>query len=88
MKANTPHRHNLNNVVAVVRGCSLMIEHLRHTTDVTMRLNADFEKEAAVHFDPSQFVESPASGVSRFLLDRIGEEKARATTIVQYQPNS
>jgi hypothetical protein len=26
--------------------------------------------------------------VNRFMLDRIGDEKARATTIVEYQPNS
>jgi hypothetical protein len=65
-----------------------MIEIEIHKTYATMRVNADFQKAAAVHFDPSQYIESPANGVSRFLLDRIGEEKARATTIVQYQPNS
>eukprot|EP00965_Chrysotila_dentata_P118346 3911880-Pleurochrysis_carterae.AAC.3 len=53
-----------------------------------MRIHADFAVAAAVHFDAAKFIESPAAGVSRFMLDRIGEEKARATTIVRYQPNS
>jgi hypothetical protein len=75
-----------------VRGYSLMIDVKIHkhmlTVSATMRLHANFEKVAAIHFDPYQYIESPANGVSRFLLDRIGEEKARATTIVQYKPNS
>lgn len=53
-----------------------------------MKLNADFQAFAAAHFDAGKYVASPAYGVNRFLLDRIGDEKARATTIVQYQPNS
>jgi anti-sigma factor ChrR (cupin superfamily) len=34
------------------------------------------------------WVASPASGVDRMMLDRIGEEVARATTIVRFAPNS
>ncbi|GAX16776.1 hypothetical protein FisN_21Hh224 [Fistulifera solaris] len=53
-----------------------------------MKLNADFQAFAATHFNANQYVASPAYGVNRFLLDRIGDEKARATTIVEYKPNS
>lgn len=53
-----------------------------------MKVNADFNSFAGVHFDASQYIASPSFGVNRFLLDRIGNEKARATTIVEYHPNS
>jgi hypothetical protein len=53
-----------------------------------MKINADFKLFAGVHFDPSKYTTSPSYGVNRFMLDRIGDEKARATTIVEYKPNS
>lgn len=53
-----------------------------------MRINADFTKRAAVHFDQTEWVQSPAAGVERKMLDRIGEEVARATTIVRFAPGS
>ncbi|WP_323777613.1 cupin domain-containing protein [Leisingera sp.] len=53
-----------------------------------MRINADFSKRAAVHFDETPWVASPAPGVERKMLDRIGEEVARATTIVRFAPGS
>jgi len=53
-----------------------------------MRVNSDFTKFASVHFNPLCYIPSPAFGVNRFLLDRIGDELARATTIVEYRPNS
>ncbi|KIC17621.1 cupin domain-containing protein [Leisingera sp. ANG-Vp] len=53
-----------------------------------MRINADFTKRAAVHFDETPWVASPAPGVERKMLDRIGEEVARATTIVRFAPGS
>lgn len=53
-----------------------------------MKINANFKLFSAVRFDPSKYIESPAYGVHRFMLDRIGSEKARATTIVKYNPNS
>jgi hypothetical protein len=53
-----------------------------------MRVNSDFRAMAVAHFDPSQYLTSPSMGVNRFMLDRIGREKARATTIVEYQPHS
>lgn len=53
-----------------------------------MKLNADFSKRVAVHFDDVPWVPSPASGVERKMLDRIGGEVARATTIVRFAPGS
>lgn len=53
-----------------------------------MKIHANFGLPAATHFDPAGFIPSPAAGVNRFMLDRIGDEKARATTIVQYQADS
>ncbi|MEM9550026.1 MAG: cupin domain-containing protein [Pseudomonadota bacterium] len=53
-----------------------------------MRINADFTQRAAVHFKDSEWVPSPAAGVERRMLDRIGDEVARATTIVRFAPGS
>ena len=53
-----------------------------------MKVNSNFKLFAATNFDASKYIPSPAYGVNRFMLDRIGSEKARATTIVEYQPNS
>ncbi|WP_050603628.1 cupin domain-containing protein [Ruegeria sp. 6PALISEP08] len=53
-----------------------------------MRINADFTKRVAVHFDETEWVASPAAGVERKMLDRIGDEVARATTIVRFAPGS
>jgi ChrR Cupin-like domain len=54
----------------------------------TMRIRSDFAKFASVHFDPALFIPSPSNGVNRFLLDRVGDELARATSIVEYAPCS
>lgn len=53
-----------------------------------MQLNADFSKRAAVHAARLSWSVSPIAGVERRVLDRIGEEVARASTIVRYAPNS
>ena len=53
-----------------------------------MQLNADFDKRAAVHGARTDWVASPMPGVDRRMLDRIGEEVARATSIVRYAPGS
>ena len=53
-----------------------------------MRLNADFSQRVAVRPDGYEWVTSPVGGVDRMMLDRIGEEVARATTIVRFAPNS
>ncbi|MFD1156831.1 cupin domain-containing protein [Roseovarius aestuarii] len=53
-----------------------------------MGLHDDFSKRAAVHSADEPWVASPMPGVDRRMLDRIGEEVARATTIVRYAPGS
>ena len=53
-----------------------------------MRLNADFSKSAVIRPVDYEWVESPMPGVERMMLDRIGEEVARATSLVRYAPNS
>ena len=52
-----------------------------------MEINADFTKRAAVHAD-TPWIASPMPGVDRRMLDRIGDEVARATSIVRYAPGS
>jgi hypothetical protein len=53
-----------------------------------MRINADFSKKAAVVPDNAQWICSPESGVDRRMLDRIGDEVARATSVVRYRSGS
>ena len=53
-----------------------------------MRINADFTKRASVHAGESDWVRSPMPGVERRMLDRVGDEVARATSIVRYAPES
>lgn len=53
-----------------------------------MELNSDFTTRAAMHGGSLDWVASPMAGVDRRMLDRIGDEKARATSIVRYAPKS
>jgi anti-sigma factor ChrR (cupin superfamily) len=53
-----------------------------------MRIRADFDLRAVVRPSEARFIPSPMPGVERILLDRIGEEVARATSIVRYAPGS
>jgi hypothetical protein len=53
-----------------------------------MELNADFTKRAVVHGAAMPWQASPMPGVDRRMLERIGDEVARATTIVRYAPKS
>ncbi|QXT39864.1 cupin domain-containing protein [Gymnodinialimonas ceratoperidinii] len=53
-----------------------------------MDINADFTKRVVVHSDQLEWIASPMPGVERRMLDRIGGEVARATSIVRYAPGS
>ena len=53
-----------------------------------MRINADFSRRVVVHAARIPWVPSPMAGVERRMLDRIGDEVARATSIVRYAPGS
>ncbi len=53
-----------------------------------MLINADFTRRALLASENYQWVSSPQNGVERVMLDRVGAEKARATSIVRYAPDS
>lgn len=53
-----------------------------------MELNSDFSERVLVHSDQLEWQASPMPGVDRRMLDRIGNEVARATTIVRFAPGS
>ena len=53
-----------------------------------MNINADFTKRVVLHGAQMPWVDSPVGGVQRRMLDRIGGEVARATSIVRYAPGS
>ncbi|MEZ5508171.1 MAG: cupin domain-containing protein [Gammaproteobacteria bacterium] len=53
-----------------------------------MLINADFSRRAIVTADQHLWTSSPQAGVERVMLDRLGGEKARATSIVRYAPGS
>lgn len=53
-----------------------------------MELQADFEAPVLLHTDVIDWVASPMPGVHRRMLDRLGDEVARATSIVRYAPGS
>src|SRR5947209_20288928 len=55
---------------------------------ITMNRDADFTKRAVVHAATLDWKASPMPGVERRMLDRIGDEVARATSIVRYAPRS
>lgn len=53
-----------------------------------MFLRGDFNERHVVHTHDMDWVDSPITGVRRKMLDRIGDEVARATSIVRYASNS
>ena len=53
-----------------------------------MALSDDFTARALVHSADAPWVASPMAGVDRRMLDRIGDEVARATSIVRYGAQS
>ena len=53
-----------------------------------MRINANFSRKAFVAPRDDDWVHSPESGVERLMLDRIGDEVARATSLVRYAAGS
>ena len=53
-----------------------------------MNINADFNQRVVLQTLDLPWVDSPMAGVQRRMLDRIGEEVARATSVVRYAPGS
>jgi len=52
------------------------------------RINADFSRKVVLRTNDMPWHASPQPGVARRLLDRIGDEVARATSLVRYAPGS
>ncbi len=55
---------------------------------MTLKIHADFTQRAVVLPHQYTWVDSPMAGVQRMMLDRIGNEVARATSLVRYAPNT
>jgi anti-sigma factor ChrR (cupin superfamily) len=55
---------------------------------VETKVNADFSERIAIDTNSLPWIPSPMAGVERRMLDRIGGEVARATSIVRYAPDS
>jgi anti-sigma factor ChrR (cupin superfamily) len=53
-----------------------------------MYLNSDFSERVTITPADYRWVASPTAGVERMMLDRIGGEVARATSLVRYAANS
>ncbi|WP_444996797.1 cupin domain-containing protein [Aliikangiella sp. IMCC44359] len=53
-----------------------------------MHINADFKQKVVIKPDDYRWTPSPMPGVERMMLDRIGHEVGRATSLVKYRPNS
>lgn len=53
-----------------------------------MEVNADFSQRVVLDTNALDWIPSPLPGVDRRMLDRIGNEVARATSIVRYAPGS
>jgi len=51
-------------------------------------VNADFSQRVVLATDALPWLASPQAGVQRRMLDRIGGEVARATSLVRYAPDS
>ncbi|RYV02899.1 cupin [Shewanella sp. OPT22] len=55
---------------------------------MALHLNSDFNQRVVILPSDYEWIDSPMHGVERMMLDRIGDEVARATTIVRYAPYS
>jgi hypothetical protein len=53
-----------------------------------MNINADYSERVVINHHDLPWVPSPESGVERRMLERQGNEVAKATSIVRYQPGS
>jgi anti-sigma factor ChrR (cupin superfamily) len=53
-----------------------------------MQIHSDLSQRAVVHHDNLPWLDSPLAGVARKMIERDGDEVARATSIVRYAPGS
>lgn len=52
------------------------------------KIHADFSERVVIKPNDYHWVDSPIAGVRRMMLDRVGGEVARATSLVRYAPNT
>ena len=52
-----------------------------------LELNSDPNEKVVIYPEDYHWRKSPSAGVERMMLDRVGDEVARATSIVRYQPH-
>lgn len=53
-----------------------------------MNINNDYSKRVVINHHDLPWIQSPESGVERRMLERMGDEVAKATSIVRYKPDS
>lgn len=53
-----------------------------------MKNTENFDQRVVIHSESMEWLKSPIPGVERRMLDRVGDEVARATSIVRYAPGS
>ncbi len=67
---------------------ALLAPHVEDSVNVTL-INAEFEQRVVLPPPgPAEWSASPMTGVTRRMLDRVGDEVARATSLVRYAPAS
>ena len=66
--------------------CPTMSQSAEQTAPI--QINADFEQRAVLRSADARWQPSPLPGVERWMLDRVGGEVARATSLVRYAPGS
>ncbi|GAA6154275.1 cupin domain-containing protein [Pseudoteredinibacter isoporae] len=55
---------------------------------MALTINNDFDHRVVIRPSDYHWVDSPMPGVERMMLDRIGDEVGRTTSLVRYAPNS
>ena len=53
-----------------------------------MNINADYSQRVTLNHHDLPWISIPEAGVERKMLERLGGEVAKATSIVRYQPGS
>jgi len=82
MRASAPKQL----LATVAAFCRKMMDGTFKQTAGIMDLHSDFTQRVLIHSAEMPWQRSPSAGVNRRMLDRIGGEVARATTIVRFAP--
>ena len=71
-----------------VQCCSLPPRSQIQVVSIPMNLHTDYTEKVVINHHDLPWIASPESGVERRMLERHGDEVAKATSIVRYQPGS